>query len=93
MQHVLKISLAHECEVDSLEEGLSCGVHRDSCLQLLKFLCIILDNLVGNLDEVLLFAYSHPNLIEFLLLLLEHCLFGCLLSMYRHEMLDHVEVC
>ena len=92
VKHIFKISLAHESEVDSLEEGLFCWVDGNSRLQLLELIIILRNNHIRCLNEVFLLANTDPDFVEFFFLLQEDFIFGLLASMYLHEMLDHIQI-
>lgn len=66
-KHVLEVLLAHETEVDPLEEGLSGGINLNGLLQLLELVPGLQNNVVRCIYQILLLVELGKHLIVLLL--------------------------
>lgn len=92
MDHVLKIFLAHEGQVNLLEEGLACGIDLYGLLELAEVSPGLLDDLVRRFDECILLGHPLEVLVVDCLLLCEHLILRALSLVDCEEFLDHVQV-
>lgn len=92
MQHRLQVLLAHQCQVDPLEELLSAWVYGHRSLQLCKLWEASHYHIVRLLYQIVLVGNSFEVSGELLLLRVEGFFLGLLTLMHEHQVIDDVDV-